>query len=36
VTDITNYAAIPLEIRHAVVTQTGSLTENSHYLKKFL
>jgi alpha-aminoadipic semialdehyde synthase len=34
--DITNHAAIPSEIRNAVVTQDGRLTRNSAYLKKFI
>ncbi len=36
VRDITNHAAIPSEIRNAVVTQDRRLTKHSAYLRKFL
>jgi alpha-aminoadipic semialdehyde synthase len=36
VTDITNHMAIPVEIRNAVVTESGKLTKNSRYLKKYI
>ncbi len=36
INDITNHMAIPAEIRNAVVTQNGSLTGKSAYLKKYI
>jgi alpha-aminoadipic semialdehyde synthase len=36
VTDITLHMAIPAEVRNAVVTQDGKLTEKSKYLKKYI
>jgi alpha-aminoadipic semialdehyde synthase len=36
VKDITHHMAIPAEVRNAVVTQDGKLTEKSRYLKKYI
>ena len=36
INDITDHMAIPAEIRNAVVTQNGSLTKHSAYLKKYI
>ncbi|MEF9426753.1 MAG: hypothetical protein L0956_06125 [Candidatus Mariimomonas ferrooxydans] len=36
VKDITNHMAIPAEIRNAVITQDGKLTEKSAYLRRYI
>jgi saccharopine dehydrogenase (NAD+, L-lysine-forming) len=36
VTDITNHVAIPVEVRNAVITENGGLTNNSRYLRKYI
>ena len=36
ITNVTDHIAIPKELRQAVVTQNGELTENYQYLKRYL
>ena len=34
--DITEHAALPVELRNAVITQDGSITDNFRYLEKYI